>query len=145
MVRSFSNFVIAMYQHSIILFDGVCNLCNGAVQFVIKRDNKNQFLFASLQSQEGIEILREYNLPSNKMNSFFLVDNGTVYDKSTAALRVLKKLKGLWRIFYIFIIVPKFIRDGVYNWIAKHRYQWFGRKDECMIPTPELKAKFLNQ
>ncbi len=134
-----------MYQHSIILFDGVCNLCNGGVQFVIKRDNKNQFLFASLQSPEGIEILKEYNLPSNKMNSFFLAENGKVYDKSTAALRVLKKLKGLWRLSYIFIIVPKFIRDSIYNWIAKHRYQWFGRKDECMIPTPELKAKFLNQ
>ena len=134
-----------MYQHSIILFDGVCNLCNGAVQFVIKRDNKDQFLFASLQSDEGKEILKEYNLPSNKMNSFFLVENGKVYDKSTAALRVLKKMNALWRLFYIFIIVPKFIRDGVYNWIAKHRYQWFGRKDECMIPTPELKAKFLNQ
>ena len=134
-----------MYQHSIILFDGVCNLCNGAVQFVIKRDNKNRFLFASLQSQEGIEILKEYNLPLNEVNSFFLIENGKVYDKSTAALRVLKKLKGLWRLFYIFIIVPKFIGDGVYNWIAKNRYQWFGRKDECMIPTPELKAKFLNQ
>ncbi len=86
-----------MYQHSIILFDGVCNLCNGAVQFVIKRDNKNQFLFASLQSEEGIEMLKEYNLPSNKMCSFFLVENGKVYDKSTAALRVLKNLNGLWR------------------------------------------------
>jgi predicted DCC family thiol-disulfide oxidoreductase YuxK len=134
-----------MYQHSIILFDGVCNLCNGAVQFVIKRDNKNRFLFASLQSQEGIEILKEYNLPSHKMNSFFLVDNGKVYERSTAALKVLNKLKGLWPLFYTFIIVPKFVRDGVYNWIAKNRYQWFGRKDECMIPTPELKAKFLNQ
>ena len=134
-----------MYQHSIILFDGVCNLCNGAVQFVIKRDNKNRFLFASLQSQEGIEILKEYNLSSHKMNSFFLVDNGKVYERSTAALKVLNKLKGLWPLFYIFIIVPKFVRDGVYNWIAKNRYQWFGRKDECMIPTPELKAKFLNQ
>jgi predicted DCC family thiol-disulfide oxidoreductase YuxK len=134
-----------MYQHSIILFDGVCNLCNGAVQFVIKRDNRNQFLFASLQSHEGIEILSEHNLPSKRMNSFFLVENGKVYDKSTAALRVLKKMKGLWPLCYIFIIVPKFIRDGVYDWIAKHRYQWFGRKDECMIPTPELKAKFLNQ
>lgn len=134
-----------MYQHSIILFDGVCNLCNDSVQFVIRRDSKNQFLFASLQSPEGIEILREYNLPSNKMNSFFLVENGKLYDKSTAALKVLRKLKGPWHLFYAFIIVPKFIRDGAYSWIAKHRYQWFGRKDECMIPTPELKAKFLNQ
>src|SRR5664279_1083981 len=106
-----------MYQHSIILFDGVCNLCNGAVQFVIKRDNKDRFLFASLQSGEGIEILKEYNLSSNKMNSFFLAEDGKVYDKSTAALKVLKNLSGLWRLFYIFIIVPKFIRDGVYSWV----------------------------
>ena len=133
-----------MYQHSIILFDGVCNLCNGAVQFVIKRDNKNQFLFASLQSDEGKKILEEYHLASDKMNSFFLVENKKVYDKSTAALRVLKNLNQLWSFLYVFIIVPKFIRDDIYNFISKNRYKWFGRKDECMIPTPELKAIFLN-
>ncbi|HEX7458577.1 MAG TPA: thiol-disulfide oxidoreductase DCC family protein [Ginsengibacter sp.] len=134
-----------MYQHSIILFDGVCNLCNGAVQFVIKRDNKNQFLFASLQSEEGKQILEDNNFPANKSDSFLLVEDGKVYERSTAALRVLKNLSGLRSLLYGFIIVPKFIRDSVYNWIAKNRYQWFGRKDECMIPTPELKAKFLNQ
>ena len=133
-----------MYQHSIILFDGVCNLCNGAVKFVIKRDNRNQFLFASLQSDEGKQILEEHNFPDNKMKSFFLVENGKVYDRSTAALRVARRLTGLWPLLYGFIIVPGFIRDGVYNWIAKNRYQWFGKKDECMMPTPELKAKFLN-
>ena len=134
-----------MSQHSIILFDGVCNLCNAAVQFVIKRDNKNQFVFVSLQSEEGKKILGEYNLPENEMNSFILVENGKVYDRSTAALKVIKKLNGLWRFLYGFIIVPKFIRNGIYNIVARKRYQWFGRKDECMIPTPELRAKFLNQ
>ena len=133
-----------MYQHSIILFDGVCNLCNGAVKFVIKRDNRNHFLFASLQSDEGKQIVEEHNFPDNKMKSFFLVENGKVYDRSTAALRVARRLTGLWPLLYGFIIVPGFIRDGVYNWIAKNRYQWFGKKDECMVPTPELKAKFLN-
>jgi predicted DCC family thiol-disulfide oxidoreductase YuxK len=133
-----------MYQHSIILFDCVCNLCNGAVQFIIKRDNKNQFLFASLQSQEGKQILEEHNFTVNKANSFFLFENGKLFYRSTAALKVIKKLSGLWPLLYGFIIVPKFIRDGVYNWIAKNRYRWFGRKDECMIPTPELNAKFLN-
>ena len=127
------------------MFDGVCNLCNGAVQFVIKRDNKNQFLFASLQSEEGKQILEDNNFPANKSDSFLLVEDGKVYERSTAALRVLKNLSGLRSLLYGFIIVPKFIRDSVYNWIAKNRYQWFGRKDECMIPTPELKAKFLNQ
>ena len=133
-----------MYQHSIILFDGVCNLCNGAVQFVIKRDNKNQFLFASLQSEEGKQILENYNFPVNKRDSFLLNEDGKVYDRSTAALRVLKNLSWPWSLLYGFIIVPKSIRDSVYNWTAKNRYQWFGRKDECMIPTPELKAKFLS-
>jgi len=133
-----------MYQHSIILFDGVCNLCNGAVQFVIKRDNKNQFLFASLQSEEGKQILENHNFPLNKRDSFLLVEDGKVYERSTAALRVLKNLSRLWSLLYGFIIVPKSIRDSVYNWIAKNRYQWFGRKDECMISTPELKTKFLN-
>ena len=133
-----------MYQHSIILFDGVCNLCNGAVQFVIKRDNKNRFLFASLQSEEGKQILENHNFPLNKRDSFLLVEDGKVYERSTAALRVLKNLSRLWSLLYGFIIVPKSIRDSVYNWIAKNRYQWFGRKDECMISTPELKTKFLN-
>lgn len=127
------------------MFDGVCNLCNGAVQFVIKRDNKNQFLFASLQSEEGKQLLEEHDFPTKKMDSFFLVEDGKVHERSTAALKVLKKLNGFWGLFYGFIIIPKFIRDGVYNIIARNRYQWFGRKDDCMIPTPELKAKFLNQ
>jgi predicted DCC family thiol-disulfide oxidoreductase YuxK len=133
-----------MYQHSIILFDGVCNLCNGAVLFVIKRDNKNRFLFASLQSEEGKKILEKHNFPINKKDSFWPVEDGKVYERSTAALRVLKNLSKLWIVLYGFIIVPGFIRDSVYNWIAKNRYQWFGRKCECMIPAPELKAKFLN-
>jgi predicted DCC family thiol-disulfide oxidoreductase YuxK len=133
-----------MPQHSIILFDGICNLCNTAVQFVIRRDNSNHFLFASLQSEEGKKILAKNDLPENAMNSFILVENGKVYDRSTAALKVVRRLKGMWRFLYGFIIVPKFIRDGIYQVISKNRYQWFGKKNECMIPTPELKARFLN-
>jgi predicted DCC family thiol-disulfide oxidoreductase YuxK len=133
-----------MPRHSIILFDGVCNLCDTAVQFVIRRDNTNHFLFASLQSEEGKKILAENKLPANEMNSFFLVENGKVYDRSTAALKVVRKLKGLSRFLYSFIIVPKFIRDGIYQIISKNRYQWFGKKNECMVPTPELRARFLN-
>ena len=133
-----------MSQHSIILFDGVCNLCNAAVQFVIRRDNTNHFLFASLQSEEGKKILAGNKLPSNEMSSFILLENGKVYDRSTALLKVVRKLKGWWRFLYGFIIVPKFIRDGIYGIISKNRYQWFGKKNECMIPTPELRARFLN-
>jgi predicted DCC family thiol-disulfide oxidoreductase YuxK len=133
-----------MPGHSIILFDGVCNLCNSAVQFAIKRDISGSFLFASLQSEEGLKILAEFHLPADEMNSFLLVENGKIYDRSTAALRVARKLKGLWKFLYGFIIVPKFIRDAIYNLVSKNRYRWFGKKDECMVPTPELKARFLN-
>jgi len=130
-------------RHSIILFDGICNLCNTAVQFVIRRDKSSHFLFASLQSEEGKKILVENNLPVNEMHSFILVEDGRVYDRSTAALKVVRKLNGLWPLFYAFITVPKFIRDAVYQVISQNRYQWFGKKNECMIPTPELKARFL--
>ncbi len=128
----------------VILFDGVCNLCNGAVQFVIKRDTKKYFSFASLQSVEGQKLLNEHHLPASDINSFVLIENEQAFTRSAAALRVTKKLNALWPLLYGFMIVPKFIRDGVYNWVAKNRYKWFGKKDACMIPTPELKARFLN-
>jgi predicted DCC family thiol-disulfide oxidoreductase YuxK len=128
----------------VVLFDGVCNLCNSAVQFIIKRDKKNIFRFASLQSPIGQKLLEQYHLPTNELNSFILVENNKVYDRSTGALRVVKRLKGLWPLLYILIIIPKFLRDPVYNWVGRNRYKWFGKKDECMIPTPELKARFLN-
>ncbi len=135
---------IDMDGHSIILFDGVCNVCNGAVQFIIKRDKKNHFRFASLQSSEGQKLLAHHELPVNDFNSFVLVENGRAYTRSTGALKVTKKLSGLWSLLYGFIVVPKFVRDNIYNLIAKNRYKWFGKKDSCMIPTPEIMAKFLN-
>lgn len=128
----------------IILFDGVCNLCDSAVQFIIRRDKKNTFLFASLQSEMGQRILAQYNFPVDELNSFILVENNKAYTRSTGALKVVKKLKGLWPLLYGFMIVPKFIRNWVYNWVGRNRYKWFGKKEECMIPTPELKARFLN-
>jgi predicted DCC family thiol-disulfide oxidoreductase YuxK len=131
-------------MNSIILFDGVCNVCSGAVQFVIKRDKKNNFRFASLQSVEGQKLLTHYKLPANDFNSFVLIENDSVYLKSDGALRVAKKLAGLWPLLYGFIIVPKFLRDSIYDLIARNRYKWFGKKDSCMIPTPEIREKFLN-
>lgn len=128
----------------IVLFDGVCNLCNSAVQFIIRHDKKNIFMFTSLQSDTGQELLAQYDLPLNELNSFILIENNKAYTRSSGALRVIKKLKGLWPLLYGFIIVPKFIRDGVYNWVGRNRYKWFGKQDACMIPTPELKARFLN-
>jgi predicted DCC family thiol-disulfide oxidoreductase YuxK len=133
-----------MSQHSVILFDGVCNLCNTAVRFIIKRDYANQFRFASLQSGEGKKILTANDLAGDQMSTFILVENGKVYDRSTAALKVVRKLSGWWPLLYGFIIVPKVIRDGIYNVISNNRYRWFGKKTECMVPTPELRAKFLH-
>jgi predicted DCC family thiol-disulfide oxidoreductase YuxK len=126
----------------IILFDGVCNLCSSSVQFILKRDKKNQFVFGSLQGKTGQEYLRKFNLPINTFNSFMLVEDDNLYTRSTGALRMLKHLGGAWSLLYIFILVPRFIRDAVYNLVAGNRYKWFGKKDECWVPTPSLKAKF---
>ena len=133
-----------MTQHPIILFDGICNLCNSSVQFVIKNDKKNKFMFASLQSNAGQQLLKQYQLPLQSFNSFVLIQNEKVFLKSTAALMVAKQLNGITKLLYGFIIVPVFIRNAVYNFIAKNRYKWFGKKDSCMIPTSKLKQRFLN-
>ena len=128
----------------VILFDGVCNLCNGAVQFIIKHDRKNIFRFASLQSDAGQQLLKQFSLPQDQFNSFVLIENEKAFTQSVAALRIAKKLSGAVRLLYGFIIVPPFIRNAVYRLIANNRYRWFGKKESCMIPTPELRQKFLN-
>jgi predicted DCC family thiol-disulfide oxidoreductase YuxK len=133
-----------MDKKPIILFDGVCNLCNRAVQTVIKHDAEGKFLFASLQSEEGQHLSEQYQLPLNDFNSFVLIQDDKVYTRSTGALKVAKQLSGRWKFLYVFIIVPPFIRDAVYNLVSRNRYKWFGKQDECMLPTPELKARFLN-
>jgi predicted DCC family thiol-disulfide oxidoreductase YuxK len=132
-----------MNGNTIILFDGVCNFCNGAVNFVIQRDKKSLIKFAPLQSDVGRQLLKQYNLPVNTFNSFIFIEDGKAYTQSTAALKVCKYLTAWWPLFYGFIIVPKFIRDGIYKWIAKNRYKWFGKKEQCMIPTPEIRDRFL--
>jgi predicted DCC family thiol-disulfide oxidoreductase YuxK len=131
-------------DHPIILFDGVCNLCNSAVQFIIRHDKKSIFRFASLQGKHGQELLRHYQLSNEDFNSFVLIQNNKAYTKSLAALLVAKQLNAPVKFLYGFIIVPPFIRNAVYNIIAKNRYSWFGKKDECMIPTPALTDRFLN-
>ncbi|MES2003254.1 MAG: thiol-disulfide oxidoreductase DCC family protein [Bacteroidota bacterium] len=130
-------------ENPVIFFDGVCNLCTGSVQFVIKHDPAHHFRFASLQSEIGQQLLTQFNLPTEEFGSFILLEKGKVYTKSAAALRVTKQLNGLWPALYAFMIVPPFIRNGVYSWIAKNRYKWFGKKEECWVPTPELKSLFL--
>ena len=132
-----------MNHQPTILFDGVCNFCNSAVNFTIKRNTKANILFAPMQSEAGQKLLQQYNLPADDMQSFIFIETGKVYKQSTGALKVCRYLRGLWPLCYSFIIVPKFIRDGIYNWIAKNRYKWFGIKESCMIPAPEVKTRFL--
>jgi predicted DCC family thiol-disulfide oxidoreductase YuxK len=132
-----------MNNGSIILFDGVCNFCNSTINFVIKRDKKGIIKFAPLQSATGQQLLAQYNLPTNDMKSFVFIDEGVAYTQSTAAIKVCKYLGGLWPICKAFYVVPKFIRDAAYNVVAKNRYKWFGQMDTCMIPTPDVKSRFL--
>ena len=128
----------------LILFDGVCNLCNSSVQFIIKHDTNNKFLFASLQSSMGQAVLKHFELDTTDFNTFVLVEEYQAYTKSTGALHVVKQLSGFWKILYIFIIIPVPIRDFFYTFVSKHRYKLFGKKDQCMMPSPDLKSKFLN-
>jgi predicted DCC family thiol-disulfide oxidoreductase YuxK len=127
---------------AIILFDGVCNLCNGAVQFVIKRDRDSRFLFASLQSPFGQDVMKRFGLDPTALHSILLLEGGRLYQRSDAVLRISSTLNG-WSFTKIFRVVPAFIRDGTYAFIARHRYRIFGKRQECMIPTADLKSKFL--
>lgn len=127
---------------AIILFDGICNLCSGSVQFVIKRDPEAYFKFASLQSDFGQQQLQKFGLDQNSFHSIILVSGDKVYQRSDAALEIAKKLNGAWPIMYGFKILPRFLRDGAYNLIGRNRYKLFGKMDACWIPTPELKSRF---
>ncbi len=127
----------------ILLFDGVCNFCNSAVQFVLKRNSRGNIRFAPLQSEIAKSLILQYGLPNNKMDSFVFIINGRAFTKSTAALQLCKQLRRGWPLLFTFIIVPRFIRDFFYDWIAKNRYRWFGVKEQCMIPDPSIKARFL--
>ena len=130
-------------NHGIVFFDGVCNLCNQSVQFLIRKDKKDIFKFASLQSQTGQEFCKAQNISLNELTSVIYFKDGKTHIKSSAALHALNDLGGLWRLSFGFMIVPKFIRDFVYDLIAKNRYRLFGKRQECMLPTAENKAKFL--
>jgi predicted DCC family thiol-disulfide oxidoreductase YuxK len=130
-------------NNPVILFDGVCNLCNGAVQYIIKHDAAALFKFASLQSETGQQLLKTHGLQQTDFNSFVLIQNNKAFTKSAAALMVSKKLNGPVKLLGGFIFVPSFIRDGIYNFIARNRYKWFGKKESCMLPTPALESRFL--
>ena len=128
----------------VVLFDGVCNYCNSMINFIIRQDNRKTYLFATLQSAFGQKTLRQWNLPADSFESFLVLDKGRLYSKSTAALRLYNQLPWYWKWTQLFWIFPKFIRDAVYGIIARNRYKWFGKKDECMVPSPELKERFLD-
>jgi len=128
---------------SIILFDGICNLCNSSVQFVLKHDIKKKFLFASLQSDAAIKHLLQFNYKNKDFDSIVLIEGNKIYNKSSAALRIAKELGLFWNVFYVFIILPKFIRDGIYDYIAGNRYKWFGKKNSCLFFVEEYKNRFI--
>lgn len=131
-------------SHPVILFDGICNLCTSSVQFVIKHDTRHIFRFASLQGKKGQQLLQANAMHVTDLNSFILYENGKIYTRSSAALRVSKKLNGLWPLLYLFIIVPPFIRNSVYNFISKNRYRWFGKKEICWLPDTHISNLFFD-
>ena len=130
-------------KYKIILFDGVCNLCNRSVNFIISKDRKDVFRFATLQSDIGISLLTKHGIDDSKTDSVILIDTNEYYERSSAILQIVKHLSGGYALLYFFIILPKSFRDWGYDYIAKNRYKWYGKKDSCMVPTPELTAKFL--
>lgn len=126
------------------MFDGVCNFCDRSVQFVMKRDPEAKFTFASLQSGAG-ERVKEYYKIDPSLDSMILVEEGTYYTKSTAALKICKNLKGLWKVFSVLLVIPKPIRDFFYNIVARNRYKWFGKRESCKLPSSEEKSRFLEE
>jgi predicted DCC family thiol-disulfide oxidoreductase YuxK len=129
---------------NIILFDGVCNLCNGTIQFLIRHDKKNIFYFASLQSDAGQALLKKYDLDALSLKSIVLIQHDRAFIRSTAVLKIAAQLGGFLKIASILFLFPRFIRDFVYNIVAQNRYRWFGKQDVCWVPTPELKSRFLS-
>ncbi len=129
--------------NAVILFDGVCNLCNGAVNFIIDRDPKARFTFAPLQSVPGQALLKEKIPEAKNLDSIILVNRNEVKIKSDAALSIAYRLSGLWPALIVFKIIPRFLRDHVYDWIARNRYRFFGKRNQCRMPNPELKSRFL--
>ncbi|WP_174732792.1 thiol-disulfide oxidoreductase DCC family protein [Mesobacillus harenae] len=129
-------------MNPIILFDGECNFCDSSVQFIIKRDKKEVFHFASLQSEAGQELIKKFNVPPD-VDSMILIEDDKVYYKSAAALRISRHLEGAWKLLYGLTITPSPIRNAVYDIVAKNRMKWFGKKDSCMLPPPNVRKRFL--
>jgi predicted DCC family thiol-disulfide oxidoreductase YuxK len=131
-------------DHAIVIFDGVCNLCNGTVNFIIDHDPAGHFRFAPLQSSTAETYLDGADGPDRDLGTIVLVEHGQTYVRSTAALRIARRLTGPWHLLYLAIGIPRPLRDAVYDWIAANRYDWFGRRDQCRMPTPALRDRFLD-
>jgi len=127
----------------VILFDGVCNLCSGFVQFVIPRDTEGKYRFASLQSDVGRALLAEHGLPTDELESIVLIEDGESYVKSSAIIQIATGLGGVYRALSPFRFLPRSIRDRVYDFVAEHRYRWFGKKDQCLMPSGDVESRFL--
>lgn len=129
---------------AIILFDGVCNLCNALVNFVIDRDPRSYFRFGALQSDRGCALLRAYRISTQDLRTLVLIEDGGAHVESTAVLRIVRRLNGLWPVLYLLIVIPRRLRDPLYRLIARHRYRWFGRRDQCRLPEPSIQDRFLS-
>ena len=130
-------------SHAIVLFDGVCNFCNRSVNWIIRRDKRGYFRFAPLQSEIGEELQQQYGLDPSALDTLVLIERGKVHVKSTAALRIVRRLSSRWRALYMLIAVPRPVRDFAYDWFARRRYRWFGKREECMVPSPKVRERFL--
>jgi predicted DCC family thiol-disulfide oxidoreductase YuxK len=129
---------------NLILFDGVCNLCNGFVQFVIERDPDGRFQFGTLQSEAARRVLGQHDVPSRLPDSVVLVEEGRVFTESTAALRIIRHLRFPWPPLAALLAIPRPLRDWIYAMVARHRYRWFGKRDHCMVPTAALRSRFID-
>ncbi|MGD8558476.1 MAG: DCC1-like thiol-disulfide oxidoreductase family protein [Gammaproteobacteria bacterium] len=130
-------------DHPILLFDGVCKFCHSSVQFVIKRDTNREFFFCPIQSSRGQQLMKHYGVEESGLNTMLLLDNNRVYNKSTAALRIARKLTMPWPLLSMFLVIPPPIRNAVYDFIGKRRYQWFGKYDQCHIPDDTTRQRFI--
>jgi predicted DCC family thiol-disulfide oxidoreductase YuxK len=128
----------------LVLFDGVCNFCNRSVNWIIRRDPRGYFRFAALQSAAGAELQARHGLDPSALDTLVLIERGRPYVKSAAALRILRRLRSPWRVLYALIVVPRSVMDFAYDWFARRRYRWFGKRDECMVPMPEVRERFLS-
>lgn len=135
---------MGLMEHPVVLFDGVCNLCNRTVQYIIRHDPEGRFRFASLQSSAGRELQERYGFDPDAVNTIILVERERSYSRSDAALRIARRLKGPVRFGWIARFVPRLLRDAVYDWIGRNRYRWFGRREECMVPSADLRERFLD-